>query len=681
MDRRIIPMEAAPELRSVLMQRLRISERGGPGAATGAQSTSPTRLPQPATVRTTTAPLTVRTNGPPPTMMRPTRPTRSPAQGNRSTPNSIGTSPRHSNNNNSTNNNYTNGFTGAHSNLEQKVSQLTARNEQLMQEVEAMRTKGVQDATSLFCEERQQLLAHTEQLITQSDQLMVARQHRLIEQQREVNAEASELRALQAETGRKVKKLEDQVSELRKENEALTNALEHVRRSPSPAPPFAAGGGSSSSCSGCRLRAVMTSRSATPEDLRSAICAAESLLDEARRELANKEHRQRRAAFERLHHAMDARSDEAELEGAIAQARAAGVDEHDIQSAEKMLAELHAMTPEERAKRALRELEAKRKKEAYYLVKKDDAEGLATLLEGLEEGLDWQAWRDYAGRTLRRCAQELRASKAEAVLVARQLRKAPKSPTVATASTRFRRSSSGSMGSVSSETSPPGPDGHAAEVAHSGSVVAAASAGAPAAGPTTANLGSAGAAAATVSRETPGSAACVSRDGCGEALEGAPAGAEPAVEGGQGEVAGEAERLIEPPSPEEAERLKANALRAVVRNDCAALLEVLDRVPQDMWSRWENRAGKDLLTLSQERGSSSAYSVLANALGLIKEVKRDTFEERETVWVFIQGDVQPHRATVLEDTSAEADSIYVEWWDGDGDPEYVDRCCVRKMWS
>jgi len=73
--------------------------------------------------------------------------------------------------------------------------------------------------------------------------------------------------------------------------------------------------------------------------------------------------------------------------------------------------------------------------------------------------------------------------------------------------------------------------------------------------------------------------------------------------------------------------------------------------------------------------------MLARALGLLQDLKRDTFEEREAVWIFMQGDVQPRRATVLEDTSEEADDVLVEYWDGDADPERVDRCYVRKMWS
>merc|ERR1712110_1140451 len=105
-----------------------------------------------------------------------------------------------------------------------------------------------------------------------------------------------------------------------------------------------------------------------------------------------------------------------------------------------------------------------------------------------------------------------------------------------------------------------------------------------------------------------------------------------------------------------------------VKDDPVELLSVLEKVPLEIWSNWTNKAGKDMLTLSQERGSSFAYSAVAKALGLVQEMKRDTFEEREAVWIFKQGDVQPLRATVMEDTPEEAEQILVEYWDGDAPP-------------
>ncbi|CAE8620864.1 unnamed protein product [Polarella glacialis] len=134
-------------------------------------------------------------------------------------------------------------------------------------------------------------------------------------------------------------------------------------------------------------------------------------------------------------------------------------------------------------------------------------------------------------------------------------------------------------------------------------------------------------------------------------------------------------------SEEEQAELKVKAFRNVVQDDMVALGEILDRLSVDVWSTWQNKAGKDLLTLSEERGSSGAYSVLAKRLGLVQERQRESFEERESVWIFLQGEVQPLRATVLEDTPEEADDVLVEYWDGDAPATRMDKCMVRKMWS
>eukprot|EP00913_Durusdinium_trenchii_P008428 g7915.t1 len=65
-----------------------------------------------------------------------------------------------------------------------------------------------------------------------------------------------------------------------------------------------------------RLRAVMTSATATADELRGAIASVEAVLSEARRELNHKQSRERRAAYEQLHHAID-KAEEDMLEEAI----------------------------------------------------------------------------------------------------------------------------------------------------------------------------------------------------------------------------------------------------------------------------------------------------------------------------------------------------------------------------
>merc|ERR1712194_304741 len=130
--------------------------------------------------------------------------------------------------------------------------------------------------------------------------------------------------------------------------------------------------------------------------------------------------------------------------------------------------------------------------------------------------------------------------------------------------------------------------------------------------------------------------------------------------------------------PNESELMR-DAFRAVVQDDTLALSAVLDsKVPIEVWREWKNKAGKDLLSLSEERGSTAAYSWMAKALGLIKDRKRDSYEEREAVWVLLTGDVQPRRATVLEDTPEEADQIQLEFWDGYEPPSNIHRDFVFK---
>jgi len=119
--------------------------------------------------------------------------------------------------------------------------------------------------------------------------------------------------------------------------------------------------------------------------------------------------------------------------------------------------------------------------------------------------------------------------------------------------------------------------------------------------------------------------------------------------------------------------LRTRAFRAVVKDDTQVLQEVIADLPKEVWSEWHNKAGKDLLTLSEERGSSAAYSFLTRQLGKLKERKREAFAQGADVWVLMQGEIQPRRATVMEDAPAEANYVLLEYWDGDAAASYVDR--------
>jgi len=592
----------------------------------------------------------------------------------------------------------------AHS-LELRVGAMDVRNVQLAQEIAKIKDGAAEDDGSLFSEERERLLAETDELLAETDR-MTARNQEMVAQRAELQAEANEFQAsvaqveeLKAEckilrlskeqkevaraqagdrvamelqvsamtqeihalrdennelrlANSRVPELEVKVRTLANENERLAartvEAQQELERqmqqratqAPATNPAPADAGHSES-----RLRAVMASVGTSTSELQQAISGVEAMLDEAKRELAAKQFRERRAAFEQLHAAIESqRPDEDVLEQAIIAARSAQVENEDVEKAETKLAELRSLTPEERRARAMRELEAKLKKEAFLLVKKDDAAGLMELLDGLDQEIRWQDWRDYAGRTLLRCAKELRVSFVQKAL---EQRLGDSADVTQRLNGAFTASAARAALKAAEQAATPETDEPFFEATLQRSIT-------PPNEATDAGMG--GEAVNPISSDQ-------------RSLRSA--------SGGPGDDQADKKEITQ----DEEDKLKARALRAVVQDDFVTLGEVLNLAPVEKWSKWENKAGKDLLTLSQERGSSSAYSALARALGMLKEAKREAFAERETVWVFIAGDVQPRRATVLEDTPEEADQVLVEYWDGDAPPERVDRCIVRRMWS
>eukprot|EP00928_Gymnodinium_smaydae_P036114 TRINITY_DN2528_c0_g1_i1.p1 TRINITY_DN2528_c0_g1~~TRINITY_DN2528_c0_g1_i1.p1 ORF type:complete len:773 (+),score=236.64 TRINITY_DN2528_c0_g1_i1:45-2321(+) len=555
-----------------------------------------------------------------------------------------------------------------------------------------------------------QLLAELEALRKENQQLTM--EVKLLRDSREEDRLA---RVENAELRKERETLQQEVQQLRlkaQENERLTAELAQAHVEQARIREQASSGACASSAareasdSESSLRKALTTQGSTPSELRSAIGAVGALLEEAKRELAGKEHRERRAAYEELHKALE-QADEARLESAVNAAKAARVDEEDLAKAEEKLVELKALTDEQRQAKDRKAWESARKKEAFLLVKKDDAAKLQVLIDSLSAAeVRWQDWRDYAGRSLWRCAQELRSNSAQGVLAPLLGLKAPEAhskpkpwPTAA---------------AVVASAAP------AAGGATPSSPTAGADAAAAAAPPALAAAEEGGERPASLlpnGRATPGAAApapaSATAEGEAAALEPAtpaePAEVDPfalaiakaastdttpttgAPSGGAAPgatTAATTPAASDAPTPsgpvtgtDEEERWRPQALRATVQDDPEKLQEVLDHVRVEVWSRWQNKAGKDLLTLAQERGSSLAYSMLAKAMGLVREQKRDAFEEREAVWVFLPGEVQPRRATVLQDTPDTADLIKLEYWDGDDPEQELDRAMVRKMWS
>jgi len=357
---------------------------------------------------------------------------------------------------------------------------------------------------------------------------------------------------------------------------------------------------------------------ATAEEFQSAIDAVEVVLGEAKRELAAKQLRARRAAYEWLYRAIENGKEE-DLAQALAEAIRAEVPSEDLEKGENKLAELRAMTDEQRREKELHEIMIHKKKNAFLFVKRDDHTSLKELIDNLEHELRWQDWKDHMQRSLWRFAKEAKSENVQSYLAPLLGMAAPvayKREAVKQPEPEFVSNEQAPSFSFSPELTP--------EVQP-----------------------------VTVTK----------------------ASVEPSA------TVPEAAPTFRELTPAEEQQFRTKAFRAVVQNDSASLLQVLAEVAKEQWSVWRNKADRDLLTLSEERGSSEAYAVLAKALGLVSEAKRDTFEEREAVWIFEPGEVMPRRATVLEDTSTEVDDIYIEFWDGDEPAMRIQRCLVHKSWG
>lgn len=426
-----------------------------------------------------------------------------------------------------------------------------------------------------------------------------------------------------------------------------------------------------------RLREALTNRNTTTAELRGAIASVEVLVEEARRELERAELRERRAAFERLYAALS-QEDEPTLESVIEQSRAAGLDAEDIEKAEAKLAELRAMSPEQRAAKLKNKQDNATKKEAFQFVKKDDIEALRELIESLEPGCRWQDWKDYAGRSLWKCAQDLHAVRVQKFLAPQVAAPAypkgvdPWKPMRVPRPLDEPRLVSG----LKPERLPRPADVLGADEAEAPAAIA----NRPPPPKRPATTGATPSVVKDQGSSSPSSGSATPQASEIKRVSVARNFSDPEL----GEDADELKvhtvgRQISDPGLQDYARLRAKALRAVAQDDAEAISEVLEQVPVSVWSQWKNKAGQDLLTLSEVRRSPDTYSAIASALGVLKELGREPFEEREAVWVFVDGEVQPRRATVQEDTPEDADSVLVEFWDDDQPATYVERCLVRKI--
>eukprot|EP00929_Paragymnodinium_shiwhaense_P032326 TRINITY_DN17937_c0_g1_i3.p1 TRINITY_DN17937_c0_g1~~TRINITY_DN17937_c0_g1_i3.p1 ORF type:complete len:786 (+),score=217.90 TRINITY_DN17937_c0_g1_i3:158-2515(+) len=456
--------------------------------------------------------------------------------------------------------------------------------------------------------------------------MLVLRQEELTKQLDNSKEENSQMRSEHERLRRDFQTLQDANADLQKrlddslaQLEAASTAADSSSVQASP---------ESSPCSQGRLRAVMTKRGATSEELEQAILGVEALLDEAKREFNAQRLRERRAACEELHKAVQ-KMDEELLVHALGVAVRVGVENDDIEKGEAILKAIREMSGEEKRRKALNEIGRKKKEQAFLVIKRDDDQGLRDLLEGLEDGLRWQDWCDHGGRSLWKSSQFFNARQCQHVL-APLLGLKPPAPAIAE-----KAPSEAQPESVTSTAAGEWTTGNdsASETDLSGASPVEAS-------------------------------SAVERDSVAAPL--------PRAVGRS-----DLPKL----TPEQEAKLRPMMFKAVVQDDAQTLSEAIEQVSVEEWSVWKNKADKDLLELADERGSSEAYSVLARALGIVVDAKKDTFEEQECVWVFSEESMQPVRATILEDADETVDDILVEMWDDDAPPMRITRSLIHKSYA
>ncbi|OLP91141.1 hypothetical protein AK812_SmicGene27181 [Symbiodinium microadriaticum] len=329
------------------------------------------------------------------------------------------------------------------------------------------------------------------------------------------------------------------------------------------------------------------------------------------------------------------------------------------------LVELQSRTDDDRKAQAAQVLLSGQKKDAFHYVKKDNVDAVKTILESLDDTVRWQDWRDYCGRTLQSYAREMKSDQVSEFLTSMA------STSDASPASRSALHSEKSRASAASASSQP------SSVALDEDDEAEAEAGVD--GEETSHL------VALTNSNNLDPQEDYSEDYFPSSWVEEKVSTRPAEVTRQvSEETEDGEEVEEPEislSQEEVDALKKEAFRNVVQNKMQELDDVLAQLPVRVWSCWENKAGKDLITLSQERGSSGAYCILAKRLGIVQELKKDSFEEREDVWVFLPGEVQPLRATVLEDTPEEQDDVLIQYWDGDEPEKRIEKCLVRKIWG
>jgi hypothetical protein len=315
------------------------------------------------------------------------------------------------------------------------------------------------------------------------------------------------------------------------------------------------------------------------------------------------------------------------------------------------------MTSEEKDDMEKKKRDQQRKKDAFLFVKRDNAEELRQLLDTLDaEGTAWRDWRDYASRSLLKCAKGMKTTNCVKLLEDRE--PANNKSTLPSSSSRMRQKSDVDVGAE--EATPPedvgpvmGPNASlrlASRISRPGTSRfdsnASQAAAAAAAGSTTRastfdsmNALSLGQFSGTTPRVRPGSGGLEDNGNQDHASATAPEPRRSSENdaGGSGKPGGESnvdtvdadgvpavhEHVYPELTEAELGDLQVKARRACCQDDVDALNVILHKVPIDTWSAWKNKNGDDLLTMAQQRDCSAVYGLLAKELDLVKEQARE----------------------------------------------------------
>merc|ERR1712137_931566 len=352
------------------------------------------------------------------------------------------------------------------------------------------------------------------------------------------------------------------------------------------------------------------------------------------------------------------------LSAAIVVAEQADVDAVDLARAEEKLKTLHAMTPEQHAAKAADEILRKQKRTAFTLVKKNDVTKFKELIDEVGEGVSWRDWRDPFGRTVWRCAKDLRALKMQEFLeqlgvgdeakiqrpTVQTLRQIGKQHQQQEQKEQQRQQGREDMNQTQCISVPertvdapiveqnPTPDLSEC-LAHSGRY---------------SNCSTCPARDSTAmlhpieqqqqgqeqqqqqQQEDLNQTQCIPGDEHRE--DATVAEQNPNLDLSECLSSVGMDSFCSSPCPAEDPLAvaKSKAFRAAAQDDCGTLNEIIESISIAIWSKWENRAGKTLLTLSEERRSPSVHLRLAKAFGIAKQLKRESFEVGECVWVYIK---------------------------------------------